>query len=83
MRRPLCRVSAFRASSTISASTLFASSSMVDRARIATSGSLVTLNRYEASAAARQMPDSVPLTVPTWSARPKGPAPTNAFAGVG
>ena len=56
---------------------------MVDRARIATSGSLVTLNRYEASAAARQMPDSVPLTVPTWSARPKGPAPTNAFAGVG
>ena len=43
---------AFLASSTISANTFFASTSMVDRARMATKGSLVTLNRYEASAAA-------------------------------
>ena len=44
--------SAFLASSTMSFNTFLVSVSMVDRARIAARGSLVTLNRYEASAAA-------------------------------
>ena len=39
------------ASSTMSANTFFASTSMVANARMATKGSVVILSRYEASAA--------------------------------